>query len=502
VGQAHRAAHRPWSPSFEAAVPAGEDPVGYAQLLRRVREAILSCERPPATPRPLIADSWRRTIRFGVDPDRDKDPAPVQLEELEQRRRDAKLDRIVPVLDGVLLPAAEDAEHVMVVVDRDGVVLWRKGSRAVHRRADQLGFSPGANWGEASVGTNAIGTALAVGYAVQVYSAEHFVKSHHAWTCAAAPIYGPADGALLGVIDVSGAAATVHPHTLALVDAAARMAEHYLREEHHEHLDALRSTAAPLLARIDGAAFVTDPDGWVAGAMGVAPIERLALPEQLDSEFAWLPAFGVCRLEPLPGGWLVSLVGGRDAALQTSATSVELDLRDPRAAKLGITSPSGQWSHRLSPRHAELLLVLATQRDGRSATELSIDLFGSPEHTVTVRALVSHLRRTIGGVLLQRPYRFAEWVDVRVHCPDTPEDLLPGSSAPTMQALRAELALCATAPGEGLAAAARVVQVDAEPLSPLRLQPQRNCSATDTDRSLYDQHDSSERCRRWGCDRQ
>ena len=128
---------------------------------------------------------------------------------------------------------------------------------------------------------------------MQVYSAEHFVKSHHAWTCAAAPIYDPADGALLGVIDVSGAAATVHANTLALVDAAARIAEHYLLEEHREHLDALRSTAAPLLARIGGAAFVTDPDGWVAGATGVAPIARLALPERRDSKLPWLPVFRV-----------------------------------------------------------------------------------------------------------------------------------------------------------------------------------------------------------------
>ena len=86
MGQAHRAAHRPRSPSFEAAVPAGEDPVRYAQMLRRVREAILSGERSPATPRLLIADSWRRTIRFGVDPDRDKDPVPGRLEEVEQRQ--------------------------------------------------------------------------------------------------------------------------------------------------------------------------------------------------------------------------------------------------------------------------------------------------------------------------------------------------------------------------------------------------------------------------------
>ena len=207
MGQVQWRTARGRAPRFEAAVPAGEDPVRYAQLLRRVRDATLAGARPPATPRPVIGDSWRRTIRFGVDPDQGKDLAgQVRLDEVEHRRHAGKLDRVLPVLGGVLLPAAEDAGHIMVVVDADGVILWRDGPRAVQRNAEHLGFCPGVNWGEASVGTNAIGTALAVRRPVQVYSAEHFVKSHHAWTCAAAPIHDPATGKLLGVVDLSGAA--------------------------------------------------------------------------------------------------------------------------------------------------------------------------------------------------------------------------------------------------------------------------------------------------------
>lgn len=435
--QVQRRTARRLAPRFEAAVPAGEDPVRYAQLLRRVRDATLAGDRPPATPRPVISDSWRRTIRFGVDPDQGKELAgQARMDEVEHRRHRSKLDRVLPVLGGVLLPAAEDAGHIMVVVDADGVVLWRDGPRAVQRNAEHLGFCPGANWGEASVGTNAIGTALVVRHAVQVYSAEHFVKSHHAWTCAAAPVHDPASGALLGVVDVSGAAATVHPSTLALVDAAARMAERELREAHRRNLEALRTTAAPLLARVSGAAFVTDPDGWVAAASGVAPVERLPLPQQRDSEFGWLPALGLCRLEPLPGGWLVTVTGA-DATPRCATTSAELDLRDPRFPVLAISSPSGRWSHRLSPRHAELLLILATARDGRTAAELSADMFGTPEHTVTVRAETSRVRRTVGGLLLQRPYRFADWVTVRVRYPAAPEDILPASTAPAVRDIRA-----------------------------------------------------------------
>ncbi|HET9080998.1 MAG TPA: GAF domain-containing protein [Trebonia sp.] len=427
------------APRFEAAVPAGEDPARYARLLRQVREATLAGARPPAAPRPVIGDSWQRTLSFGIDPEQGKDvPGHVRIDEVEHRRHGSKLDRVLPVLGGVLLPAAEDAGHIMVVVDCDGVVLWRDGPRAVQRNAERLGFCPGANWAEQAVGTNAIGTALVVRHAVQVYSAEHFVKSHHSWTCAAAPIHDPASGELLGVVDVSGAAATVHPSTLALIDAAARMAEASLRSDHRRGLEELRATAAPVLARVRGPAFACDRDGWVAGAAGVAPVPRIALPRQRDSQDAWLPSFGRCRLEPLPGGLLVTLVGdGADGGWPAAgATTAELDLRDPRFPALAVTSPSGHWQHRLSPRHAELLLILATAGDGRSAAELSRDMFGTPEHTAAIRAEVSRLRKITGGLLLQRPYRLADWVSVRIRYPATAQDILPASTAPPVRALR------------------------------------------------------------------
>jgi hypothetical protein len=284
-----------------------------------------------------------------------------------------------------------------------------------------------------------------------VYSAEHFVKSHHAWTCAAAPVHDPASGELLGVVDVSGAAVTVHPSTLALVDAAARMAEASLRSEHRRGLEALRATAAPVLARVRGPAFACDRDGWVVGATGVAPVPRIALPRQRDSQYAWLPSFGRCRLEPLPGGLLVTLAGyGADGGPAAAcATTVELDLCDPRFPALAITSPSGQWQHRLSPRHAELLLILATARDGRTAAELSRDVFGTPEHTVAIRAETSRLRKIMGGLLLQRPYRLADWADVRVRYPATPGDILPASTAPAVRTLRTRQPAPRNAPPAG-----------------------------------------------------
>jgi len=182
---------------------------------------------------------------------------------------------------------------------------------------------------------------------------------------------------------------------------------------------------------------VTDSDGWVAAAIGTEATTRIALPDRRDSDCAWLPAYGSCRIEPVPGGWLVRVLD--DSVAETPATTVELDLRRPQELRLLITSESARWSHRLSPRHAELMLLLATRPAGMSAAQLSEELYGSPDHAVTVRAEASRLRRHLVGLLLQRPYRLADWVDVHISYPDSPAELLPASTAPAVRRIRSGL---------------------------------------------------------------
>ncbi|MQA06310.1 MAG: GAF domain-containing protein [Streptosporangiales bacterium] len=397
-----------------------------------MHEAALAGEPIGAIVRPLISESWHRVLDQGVDPDRGGDAVPLAREEVERRRRTSHLTELLPVLRDGLLKVADDAAHIMVVVDRDSRVLWREGSTSVKLGADRLGFVEGASWAECAVGTNAIGTAAVVRRPVQVYSAEHFVRTHHAWTCAAAPVRDPRDGTLLGVVDVSGPARTVHASTLALVEAVCRLAESQLRSAHHDDLARLRAVAAPVLARIEGKALVTDAHGWVAAASGLAPVDRVLLPQSVDERSTWLPAFGECHLEPLPGGWLI-----RPTEAETATPSrVVLDLRGPRHWRLTVSGTSGTWEHQLSPRHAELLLLLAAAPEGRTAAELAGQLFGHADRTVTVRAEMSRLRRHLGAVLDHRPYRFADWVQVQCRTPDSTADLLPFSTAPGVAVLR------------------------------------------------------------------
>ncbi|MBE1499269.1 hypothetical protein H4696_006369 [Amycolatopsis lexingtonensis] len=414
---------------LEAALPAGVDPRRHARVLAQVHEAALAGKALPSRPRAVIGASWQRMRRLGVDPE-GRAPAPIlTAEELESRRRTSGLAEALPTLRGGLLTLAEQAAHIMVIVDAGGQVLWRDGSAAVRRRADGLGFVEGVDWREESVGTNAIGTALVARRPVQVYSAEHYVRAQHSWTCAAAPLHDPRDGKLLGVVDLSGPAPTVHATTLALVDAVTRLAQAQLRTAHLTELERLRGFAAPVLGKVGGPAVVADEHGWVAAAAGLAPVDRIALPTGLKPGRVWLPAYGNCAVEPVPGGWLIRPAED-DAA---PPTRVVLDVRSPREPELTVAGATGTWTHRLSPRHAEMLYVLASHRDGRSASELSADLFGDAGRTVTVRAEMSRLRRHFGGILDAKPYRFADDVEVLVRRPPDPEAVLPHSLAPAIR---------------------------------------------------------------------
>jgi hypothetical protein len=416
-------------PAVESALPPGRDPRDHARLLHRVREAALAGDRPPAPPRPVIDASWRRVRRTGLDPGVAEGAPLLAAGELERRRVDSGLGAVLPLVRERLLPVAEAAGQLLVVVDPDGRVLWRAGGTDVRRRADVLGFLEGSAWDEASVGTNAIGTSLVVGAPVQVYAGEHYAEGHQPWTCAAAPVHDPATGRLLGALDLSGPAHTVHPSTVALVDAVARLAEHELRDRHEQRLTRLAVRAELLLARVAGPAVVVTADGGTAAAVGLPAPARVTLPAGLSPGPVWIDALGPVLAEQVTGGWLLRVRSAGDPEAR-----LVLDLAGP-SARLTVDGAGGGWAGTLGRRHAEIVLALAAAPAGRTAAELAADLFGDPARTVTVRAEVSRLRRTLGPLLLHQPYRIA--VPVQLRLPGDPARLLPGSCAPVVLRARA-----------------------------------------------------------------
>ncbi|SDC04854.1 hypothetical protein GA0111570_1163 [Raineyella antarctica] len=172
-----------------------------------------------------ISDSWHRSAATGVRID--LPAAPVLLDDvaLERRRGNHPLSRVQPLLEDVLGQAVRDCGAVLALGDADGHLLWVTGTGQALRRAERIGFVAGSNWDERFAGTNAPGTALRLDIGLVVRGGEHYLDAVRAWNCAAIPIHDPATGSVLGVLDVTGGEQIAVPQTLAMIRAAARMAE-------------------------------------------------------------------------------------------------------------------------------------------------------------------------------------------------------------------------------------------------------------------------------------
>jgi hypothetical protein len=189
------------------------------------------------------------------------------------------------LLRETLCRIGDEATHMMLVTDEHGHVLWREGRHDTRPRSD---------------------------------SGRHPVRIFHAWTCAAAAIHDPEHGRLIGVVDVSAPVPPRHPTTLALVVAAARLAENHLAAQLAARDERLRARYLPRLMRLrdepgalltrHGRVLAAQPQGWLS--------DRIELPDPHEApSSAPQPApislgeHGDAVLEPLPEGWLLRLRG-------------------------------------------------------------------------------------------------------------------------------------------------------------------------------------------------
>lgn len=321
--------------------------------------------------RAAVADSWHRSAAAGVAADDTTAPITLPEDLLRDVRAAHPLARVFPLLDDVLGQAARDCDAIMAVSDEAGQLLWVCGAPAALRRAEQIGFVEGSNWDERLAGTNAPGLALRLDQPTQVTAAEHFRRSVQQWSCAATPIHDPTDSRLLGVLDITGGDSIVVPQTMAMVRAAARLAESELAREH-----------------------------------------LLPTPEVR-------PGHARVTVETL----------GREELL------LAIDDGRGRRGKL-----------RLTPRHSEILMLLASTPRGLSGDELGVLLYEDDGGTSTLRAELNRLRNLLGEDLLaSRPYRLTtevagDWLAVEAQ-------LAAGDIAGAVRSYRGPILPRSCAPG-------------------------------------------------------
>jgi hypothetical protein len=386
---------------------AGPVPRQSFRVLQETRDAVLAGSPAGVRPRSLVAESWERSLAAHVDPDGDRPPQVYALDVVPDVRAAHPLQTVVPVLRKMLVDIADVSQHIMIVTDAQGTILWREGASGICLEADPVGLCEGTGWAEEAIGTNAMGTALAVDAPVQIDSAEHLVRTYHGWTCAAAPVHDPDSGQLIGAIDVSGYRQSLHPALVSLVSATAELAESHLRMrmamaderlrvKYMPHLHGLRGQGGALLtatgrvlaAELDGSC----PDRFRVGA----GIEAVRLDDGREA-----------TLEPLSEGYLLRVLPRSRSTASQPRPALSLSfLRELPAAVLdGRELP-------LSLRRAELLALLTLHPTGLTAEQLALQLYGESGNPVTARAEIHRLRAQLGDTAMQtKPYRLRADID-------------------------------------------------------------------------------------------
>ncbi|MGO4186234.1 GAF domain-containing protein [Pseudarthrobacter sp. TAF60_1] len=316
--------------------------------------------------RSLIRESWQRSAKLQANPDNPEAPLALDTDELEDYRRQHPLASIMPVIHKLLVLPSHDSGLLVAVGDEVGRLLWVEGDPALQRRAEGMMFVPGADWSEATVGTSAPGTALALGRGIQISGAEHYQRSVHSWSCTAVPFHDPDSGALLGVVDITGKASAVAPHTLSLVEATVAAAQAQLRVERLQLAATLASRPARRRNTSTAGSRSAGPGSARAGGAGAGGVKEGSLYRN--------------SLQLL----------GRDQAL--------LSIEGKTVA--------------LSARHSEILALLSTHPDGLSAEELSVLLYPGDGSTMTLRAEMVRLRKILqqlnpAAVPESRPYKLS-----------------------------------------------------------------------------------------------
>lgn len=175
-----------------------------------------------------ITSSHERCKQYGIRPD--------QVYSLRFAEGDALFQRLQALQEFIrvaepflnhLYGFVKGSDFFVVLTDADGCILNLFGDEKIVTEAYSYKMIPGAFMNEANIGTNAMGTALAENKPLQVSGAQHFIGAYHRWTCSACPIHNR-DGSILGILDLTGYSANVHPHTLGMVVAAANAIERML----------------------------------------------------------------------------------------------------------------------------------------------------------------------------------------------------------------------------------------------------------------------------------
>src|SRR5258708_1154007 len=161
--------------------------VGTTDHADRIQSAISS---NGAAKSALIAP-WQRSACFHkLDPARSTPPERVTDSEFRRARQEVEpmIQVAQPCLDR-LFNSVGGTGCCVLLADRNGVPVERRGAPGDDATFFDWGLWPGAIWSEDSEGTNGIGTCLVEQRALTIHRDQHFYARNALLSCTTAPIY-------------------------------------------------------------------------------------------------------------------------------------------------------------------------------------------------------------------------------------------------------------------------------------------------------------------------
>lgn len=243
-----------------------------ARITQSHPETIAAALASGAAAKSRLVASWARSAqKYGLDP---------SLRLSDQRLSEAEIQRLRQEIDELLHLARPTLDRLfavvkglgacLVIADRHGIPLERRGNAAEDAEFAGAGLWIGTRWAEAQAGTNGIGTCLAEERAVVIHRDQHFLAANTGLSCISAPLHD-AEGQLVGVLDVSTlkgeAAEGMMPLLSQSVTEAARQIEADL---FHAHFARARILLVPGSDRGIAALLAVDSDELVIGATRAA----------------------------------------------------------------------------------------------------------------------------------------------------------------------------------------------------------------------------------------
>ncbi|KZM42625.1 Fis family transcriptional regulator [Marinomonas sp. SBI22] len=183
----------------------------------------------PDSHQEIIDNSWDRCRKYGlthsseININRPQADVISDIVEANNFLVHTTHTEVLPYYEHIL----SNTECLIMLADHSGRVLDSWGDQRFMNSERKAMFEQGVAWQERSLGTNAIGTALATGQPVQIERDEHFLKANRFMVGSAAPIYD-VNRELVGVIDVSSDAYLPQAHTLGMVKMMTQSVENRL----------------------------------------------------------------------------------------------------------------------------------------------------------------------------------------------------------------------------------------------------------------------------------